>query len=173
MLALVKMKLVEELITTSSKEELIWLNGYLAGIVSTGRQDGATPPVENPAVGKLTIVYGTETGNSKKLATDFSARAKKTGVRAKVTSLDQYRINDLLKEEYFLIVLSTHGDGEPPAASLKFFNYINENELQLNKLKYSVLALGDTAYPLFCKAGEDVDARLQQLGATRISDLQK
>jgi sulfite reductase (NADPH) flavoprotein alpha-component len=173
MLALVKMKLVEELITTSSKEELIWLNGYLAGIVSTGRQDGATPPVENPVVGKLTIVYGTETGNSKKLATEFSARAKKTGVRAKVTSLDQYRVNDLLKEEYFLIVLSTHGDGEPPAASLKFFNYINENQLQLNKLKYSVLALGDTAYPLFCKAGEDVDARLQQLGATRIGDLQK
>ncbi len=86
MLASVKMKLVEELVTTSSKEELIWLNGYPAGIVSNGRQDGASAIVEKLPVGKLTIVYGTETGNSKKLATDFSSKAKKTGVNAKVTS---------------------------------------------------------------------------------------
>jgi len=40
-------------------------------------------------------------------------------------------------------------------------------------LKYGVLALGDSAYPLFCKAGEDVDIRLHQLGARRITNLKK
>jgi sulfite reductase (NADPH) flavoprotein alpha-component len=33
--------------------------------------------------------------------------------------------------------------------------------------------LGDTSYPLFCKAGEDVDAQLHKLGGTRIAPLQK
>jgi sulfite reductase (NADPH) flavoprotein alpha-component len=45
--------------------------------------------------------------------------------------------------------------------------------LKLSKLKYSVLALGDSAYPLFCKAGEDVDEQLNKLGANRIAPLQK
>ncbi len=40
-------------------------------------------------------------------------------------------------------------------------------------MKYSVLALGDTAYPLFCKAGEDIDQQLQQIGGQRIASLQK
>jgi sulfite reductase (NADPH) flavoprotein alpha-component len=40
-------------------------------------------------------------------------------------------------------------------------------------LKYSVLALGDTSYPLYCKTGEDVDTQLQSFGATRVVPLQK
>ena len=36
-----------------------------------------------------------------------------------------------------------------------------------------MLALGDTSYPLFCKAGEDVDAQLQKLGGERVVSLHK
>jgi sulfite reductase (NADPH) flavoprotein alpha-component len=36
-----------------------------------------------------------------------------------------------------------------------------------------VLALGDTSYPLFCKAGEDVDQQLQKLGGQRVVNLIK
>jgi sulfite reductase (NADPH) flavoprotein alpha-component len=36
-----------------------------------------------------------------------------------------------------------------------------------------VFALGDTSYPLFCKAGEDVDAQLEKLGGKRLIDIQK
>lgn len=55
----------------------------------------------------------------------------------------------------------------------KFYEYIHHNGSELNKLKYGVLALGDTSYPLFCKTGEDVDVQLQKLGASRIVPLQK
>ena len=79
--------------------------------------------------------------------------------------LHQYRLNDLTKEEYFLAVISTHGDGEPPAAAKKFYDHVHQNGFKLDKLKYSVLALGDTSYPLFCKAGEDVDEQLNKLEA--------
>ncbi|HSV09838.1 MAG TPA: flavodoxin domain-containing protein, partial [Hanamia sp.] len=122
---------------------------------------------------KITITYGTETGNSKRLATDFAAKAKKLGLHAKIQSLDQYRLTDLSKEECLLTVMSTHGDGEPPVAAQKFYDFVHQNEMKLSKLKYSVLALGDSAYPLFCKAGEDVDEQLNKLGANRIAPLQK
>ena len=88
-------------------------------------------------------------------------------------SLDQYRLTDLLKEEYFLTVISTQGEGEPPASAKKFYDHIHQNGFKLPKLKYGVLALGDTSYPMFCKAGEDVDHQLGNLGGERIVDIQR
>lgn len=166
------MKTVEDLVAGSSKEELIWLSGYLAGLVATG---SGPKEAEAPrkALPRITIAYGTETGSAKKLATHFAATAKKQGVPVKLVGLDQYRLGDLPREEYFLTVVSTHGEGEPPAAARKFYDHIHANGFKLQNFKYGVLALGDTSYPLFCKAGEDVDAQLNKLGGERLVDLKK
>ena len=179
------MGLVEALIAGSTREELIWLSGYLAGVAAEAPK-AAEAPAATPAsaaagasantaapVNKLTIAYGTETGNSKRLATDFASRAKKKGIQSKLVSLEQYRLNDLPKEEYFLAVISTQGDGEPPEAARKFYDHIHQGAQRLDRLKYGVLALGDTAYPLFCKAGEDVDRQLEKMGGRRIRTMQK
>ncbi|GGA86975.1 diflavin oxidoreductase [Puia dinghuensis] len=184
MLTTPKMTLMQELIAGSSREELIWLSGYLAGVVAqvtpaaapvtaAPQPAPAAAPVTTGTLPKITIAYGTETGNAKKLATDFAARAKKKGIQAKLVGLEQYRLNDLSKEEYFFTVISTQGDGEPPAAAKKFYDHIHQNGLKLDRLKYSVLALGDTSYPLFCKAGEDVDQQLHKIGGQRILSLRK
>src|SRR5438445_11233645 len=105
MLTTPKLKTLQELISGATKEELIWLSGYLAGVVAqtTGQtvaplatlsaQEPEVPA--KPAIGKITIAYGTETGNSKKLATDFAAKAKKRGINAKLVGLEQYRLTDL------------------------------------------------------------------------------
>jgi sulfite reductase (NADPH) flavoprotein alpha-component len=42
------------------------------------------------------------------------------------------------------------------------------SELSLSNVRYSVCALGDTAYEKFCQVGKDFDARLEVLGASRI-----
>ena len=172
MLGDVKFKVLDELIKNSSNDELLWMTGYLNGIVKN-KQATVTPVAETAASKKITIVYGTETGNSKKLATDFAAKAKQNYIHAKVVGMDQYRLTDLPKEEYLLAVISTHGEGEPPAAAKKFYDHIHNNGFKLEKLKYGVLALGDTSYPLFCKTGEDVDLQLNKLGGNRIVPLQK
>lgn len=173
MLTKEKQTQLQALVHNASKEELAWVNGYLSGLL--GESLGA-PIVSNPFAGankKITIAYGTETGNSKKLATDLVAIAKQKNLLTKLVSLDQYRLSDLGKESYFVTVISTQGEGEPPAAAQKFYDHIHQNGIQLPQLKYSVLALGDSSYPLFCKAGEDLDNQLQQLGGTRIVPIQK
>lgn len=147
MLAEPKLKLLTDFINQLSKEELIWVNGYLSGLVATPITAKAEP-VNNPTQ-KITIAYGTETGNSKKLATDFAAKAKKKGIATKLVSLDQYKLTELPKEEYFITVISTQGDGEPPVTAQKFYDHIHNNGFKLPQLKFGVLALGDTAYPLF------------------------
>ena len=187
-----KLKVLQDLVRSSTKEELVWINGFLAGVLMNCHDQSSltsaaapvaaaapaaaptvAPANDKPAVSKITIAYGTETGNSKKLATDLATKAKKSGINAKVVSLDQYRLTDLSKEEYFFTIISTQGEGEPPATAKKFYDHIHQNGFKLNQLKFGVLALGDTSYPLFCKAGEDVDQQLQKLGGQRIVSLQK
>ncbi len=174
MLAEHKLKQLQEILNGSAREELIWINGYISAIINGNVPADKVSDAGVAAVSKkITIVYGTETGNSKKLATDLAAKAKKKSIPVKLASLDQYRVTDLTKEENLFVVISTQGDGEPPVAAQKFYDHIHRNGFRLDHMKYSVLALGDTSYPLFCKTGEDVDAQLQKLGGTRIVPIQK
>lgn len=168
MLPETKLNILHELIKTSSREEIIWINGYLNGLVTGNRTSS-----EAKQSARISILYGTETGNSKKLALQFTTEARRNTLTPKCISLDQYRPEDLAKEEYVLIVISTHGEGEPPEAARKFYDHLHHRQEKLTSLKYSVLALGDSSYPLFCKTGEDVDGQLQRLGATRVAPMVK
>ncbi len=172
MLAEPDLKIFRELISKSSQNELIWMHGFLTGQIGlpenlSGKE---LPAIPNH---KITLAYGTETGNAKKLATQFATAAKKKGLTVKLSGLDQYRLSDLPKEEHLFAVVSTQGDGEPPASAKKFFDHIYQEQLSLPNLKFGVLGLGDTSYPLFCKAAEDLDAQIGKLGAKRIIPLQK
>jgi sulfite reductase (NADPH) flavoprotein alpha-component len=173
-----KLKSLLDLVQSSTKEELIWINGYLSGLVGNGNVEAPVTVVASAAAPtattkKISLVFGTETGNAKRVATQLATVAKKKGVNAKLTGLDQYRFTDLSKEEYLFVVISTQGEGEPPIPAKKFYEYIHANQLLLPNLKYSVLALGDTSYPLYCKTGEDVDLQLNNFGARRVVPLQK
>ena len=176
MLAELRLQSLNELVKGATRDELIWISGYFAALAGQPIPEKFVKelaPAGSSALTGSTIVYGTETGNSKKVAVDFSNRLKKQGIQSKIKSLEQYRLTDLSKESCLLVVVSTQGDGEPPAAAKKFYDHILQNELSLSHLKYGVLALGDSSYPLFCKTGEDVDNRLNQLGAQRIIPIKK
>ncbi len=166
-----KLAEVKNFITRFSREEQVWLSGFLAGVnQSHGHAAAAVlPESASTFTGKLTIAYGTETGNSKKIATQLAAKAKQKKIASKIISLEQYKTDELANEEVMLLVISTHGDGEPPAAAKRFYDFVMNASQALPKLKYSVLALGDSSYPLFCKAGADVDEKFSKLGAKKIA----
>ncbi|KUY17028.1 sulfite reductase [Elizabethkingia miricola] len=176
MLSETKLKVLKEISSGFSRDEAIWASGYLAGLAGTSAAVADLPPQQTThttAVKKITLVYGTETGNSKKLATELAGVAKKKGIQVKLGDLSQYKPKDLAKEEYFFVVISTQGEGEPPILAKKFYEYIHENELNLSNIKFGVLALGDSTYPQFCKTGEDLDTRFEVLGAERIIPLKR
>ncbi|WP_185860497.1 diflavin oxidoreductase [Blattabacterium cuenoti] len=164
-------KIFIKLIQESSQEEIIWMCGYMSGLLFSKKNSKEFIKKEES---KITLVYGTETGNAKNLAFDIHQKIKKEKLQIKLINLDQYCLNDLEKEDYFFIIMSTHGEGNPPSSAKSFYDFIHNNKnLFLKKMKYSVLALGDKSYTYFCKAGEDVDKRLYDIGAMRIIPLHK
>lgn len=163
------------LLKSSSQEELVWMHGYLSATLGGAFAGSAAAPAVSapPKVSRFTLAYGTETGNSKRLATDLAKKAKESGFQVKLVALDQYRLKDLSKEAHFFLIVSTQGDGEPPAAALPFFEYIKQGDLKLDAMNFAVIGLGDSAYPQFCQAGIDADKFLAERGARRLLPLVK
>lgn len=175
MLSEEKKKLLQQLMHNASKEEIIWINGYLQGYIeSTGGvlpQVSAFAPVAIAI--KPTIIYGTETGNSKKVSSQLLTGFKKNKIQAKTADVFQYDIAKLAKESHTLFVMSTQGEGEFPQNAVAFYDKLTKSDADLSHLKYAVLGLGDTSYPLYCYAGELLDAALEKLGAQRMLPLVK
>ena len=140
-----------------------WLSGFLA---ASGTAVVAAPaPV---SAGKLTVLYGTESGNSEVLADRAVKAAKKRGFQAVMKNMAEISLSELAKSTKLLVIVSTWGDGEPPETALTFYKEFMNSDHALSDLRFSVCGLGDTAYEKFCQVGKDLDTRLETLGATRI-----
>ncbi|WP_347069302.1 flavodoxin domain-containing protein [Flavobacterium sp. WV_118_3] len=172
MLAENKLEVLKDLVRQYSREEIIWTNGYLAGLLAQNETRESKETIVPVSV-KPTIIYGTETGNSKKLATQLQTVFKKNKIQSKVIDAFQYPVEKLEKEDFLIVIMSTQGEGDPPQNAVKFFDNISNNSANLSKTRFAVLGLGDSSYPLFCKAGEVIDEQLARLGAQRALPFQK
>lgn len=143
-----------------------WLSGYMAGRLAGTLQATGLPQAENVPAASLAIIYATETGNSKAIATGLAASVEQQGISAALHSMDSFRPAALRKLKNVAFVISTHGEGDPPDEALELFDYLeSERAPQLTELNYRILALGDRCYQLFCEAGRRLEKRLQSLGA--------
>lgn len=179
-------ELLNRLLPTLSQTQLIWLSGYFAAIPSAGTEvissggpssAAAVTAAMNenvapaPAQSKdITVLFGSQTGNSSGLAKKLTKKLGDGGFQVTLSSMSDFKTNQLKKIENLLIVVSTHGEGEPPDSAIAFHEFINSKRApKLEQLKFSVLALGDTSYEFFCQTGKDFDERLAELGATRLT----
>ena len=120
---------------------------------------------------KVTILYGTETGNSELLSMDICKVGNKSGLNCVNMGMDEIDNDEFSIIEYLLIVCSTWGDGEQPDNARELFEFVDSlAECDLQYMNLSVLALGDTAFDLFCEAGKEWDRILEEKGAKRIHD---
>lgn len=164
-------RLVEGLDASS----LWWLSGYAAGLATqtTGVARAvsaalAREPVNAP---RLSVVYGSQTGNAKRLAEQFAQKAEAAGLQVRLVRADAYPTRELKSERLLVVVISTQGDGEPPDDARGFVEFLlGKRAPELKELKFGVLGLGDSSYPQFCEIGRALDARLAELGASRLLD---
>ena len=112
------------------------------------------------------IVYGTDTGNSEYVANMAYKYYQKQGMDPAVHNISDLSPEDLRGFQNLLVVVSTVGEGAPPASARAFFRALHAGEVpELSHLRYAVCALGDSSYEYFCEAGKTIDRRLQELNA--------
>lgn len=171
MLSDTKFEILKKISADFSRDEIIWTKGYLAGLID-GQKVTSQPVIAAKPV-KVSILFGTETGNSKKVALTIASELKKNKINAKITDLQTYKVSDLQKEELVLFVISTQGDGEFPVSAQGFYDKLLKNEIDLSHLKYSIFGLGDSSYPLFCNAAVMLDEVLLAQSAKLALPIQK
>ena len=152
---------------------LWWLSGYAAGLASqpVARAVSAALAREPGAALRLSVVYGSQTGNAKRLAEQFAQKAEAGGLQVRLLRADAYPTRELKSERLLVLVVSTQGDGEPPDDARGLVEFLlGKRAPELKELKFGVLGLGDSSYPQFCEIGRRLDARLAELGGTRLLD---
>ncbi|SNC65619.1 sulfite reductase (NADPH) alpha subunit [Hymenobacter gelipurpurascens] len=163
---------LERLTTGLSDQQLLWLSGYLYGRVGAGTAvPQPTGVVAAAPAGRLTILYGSQTGNSKKAANLTAEAARQRGLVATVRDMNEYPTKDLKREQQLLVIVSTQGEGDPPIAAEELHQFLLSNRApRLPELRFAVLALGDKSYLQFCQTGFEFDQRLAELGGQRLLD---
>ena len=164
---------LNQVLTTLNTQQLAWVSGYLYGLSQAGVQPVASAGAEAAAPGgSLTILYGSQTGNAKGVASAIKAQAEARGLPVTLTSMADYKPKQLKKENHLLVVVSTYGEGEPPESAVDLFEQLKKGKIgKLEGLKFAVLGLGDSSYEFFCQTGKDFDDFLSKAGAERIHEL--
>ena len=153
-----------------NQEQLLWINGYFQGfLASSGTTQQVAGKSQPKSDKQLKILYGTHTGRSKIIAGKLAGKLAGLGVEVVSVALDEYRTRQLTSETNVVFIVSTHGEGEPPAMAEDFHGFITgKRSPKLPNLNYSVVALGDKSYKFFCKTGIDIDQALEKSGANSI-----
>ncbi|OUJ70887.1 assimilatory sulfite reductase (NADPH) flavoprotein subunit [Hymenobacter crusticola] len=171
---------LQQLSGNLTEQQLLWLSGYFYGRYAANT--GGAPPqaaasvVAAPAaaaapVPTITVLFGSQTGNSKKVAKQLADAATGKGLKVEVKDMNDYAGRNLAQEKLMLVVVSTQGEGDPPVSAEELHQFLfSKRAPKLPELRYSVLALGDKSYVEFCKTGRDFDERFAELGAQRILD---
>ncbi|NOU71911.1 assimilatory sulfite reductase (NADPH) flavoprotein subunit [Paenibacillus sp. LMG 31458] len=172
-----QVELLNRLLPTLTETQRIWLNGYLAAlqgsavVTASGAAPLATLAANAPVISKeVTVLFGSQTGKSQGLAKKMSKKLEELGFQVALSSMADFKPNNLKKIQNLLVLVSTHGEGDPPDNAISFHEFLHSKRApKLEDLRFSVLSLGDTSYELFCQTGKDFDKRLEELGGKRLA----
>jgi len=168
---------LNQLVQRSTPLQRSWLSGFLAGLDAAQGQGGAavaqaTAQAPRPRQ-PLTILYGSESGNTEALAMKAKKLAAKLSFDAKVIDMADADLAAIAKSKNLLVYISTWGEGDPPQRAADFHKALMADDApRFEGVRFAVLALGDTAYVNFCQTGRQIDARLEALGGSRAADRQ-
>jgi sulfite reductase (NADPH) flavoprotein alpha-component len=118
-----------------------------------------------PSLSRKTVVFfGTQSGNSEKLARALAKLLEERGHPVLCCDLDDFperRSPDALN----LVITSSYGKGGPPSNAERFERWLSESsQADLASIDFAVFGLGDRSYPNFCGFAKTVSARLKERG---------
>ena len=159
--------------------QLAWLSGYCW---SQAGEQAVQPGIGAPAAAapapaaeplRVAVISASQTGNARKVAAELQQRLAAASVNAVHAAAADYKPKNIAGEQLVLLVTSTQGEGEPPEEALSLYKLLSGKKApNLSGLKFAVLGLGDSSYPMFCGAGKSFDELLAKLGGERLLERQ-
>ena len=120
---------------------------------------------------EIIIAFGTENGNAEMLAEDAANAASDFNLEGRVCDMEDLSVDDLSSASRVIIVCSTWGEGDQPDNAQDLYDDVCDSaDDSMNGVSFAVLALGDTAFDLFCESGKEWDRILEEKGGTRIHE---
>jgi sulfite reductase (NADPH) flavoprotein alpha-component len=180
---------LQEVMSNLNREQLLWLGGYISaaidfapvaansvGAAQTQPQPKAVTHVSEAVTLQgakgLTVLYGSHSGNSQRVATLAHQEAEGLGINSRLLSMEDYNVRFLKDEEQLLVIVSTHGEGEPPVVAQELYELLaGKKAPSMQDKPFAVIALGDSSYKKFCQTGIDFHDFLVRQGATALNDV--
>lgn len=94
---------------------------------------------------KITVLYGTETGNAEMLAEDIQAELE-ADHEVDCLNLSDMDPADFDPTRFYLLVCSTYGDGELPASAQPFGEAMEAGKPDLSAIHFAIFGMGDSEY---------------------------
>ncbi|WP_299518963.1 assimilatory sulfite reductase (NADPH) flavoprotein subunit [uncultured Serinicoccus sp.] len=159
-----------ELASTLTPLQRMWVSGYLAGSAE-GHDPTGPAAAASAEAATLTVLYGSQTGNARHVAGDLAQAARARGLTVSLTDMADYKPTQLKSEKFLTVVVSTHGEGDPPESAEKLHAFLTSRKApDLSGAQVTVLGLGDSSYEFYCQAAVDFEDRLRALGATVVAE---
>jgi MioC protein len=80
-------------------------------------------------------------------------------------------VQNSTKKQTWLICTSTHGAGEYPDNIQAFVSDLKNCEQDLSSINFMIIAIGDSSYDTFCKAGIDIHNLLKTKGCLELCNI--
>ena len=122
---------------------------------------------------KISILYGTESGNSEMAADDISDTLKDAGFDTAIYSMEDYDVQGLTENEKVILISSTFGEGEFPETTIPFFEALNSTKPNLSTVQFAAFGLGDSTYENYNNAIDSLVNIFSDLGAIQVGNTGK
>merc|ERR1719158_2231147 len=138
--------------------------GFLAKMRKTGK--------------RLVVFYGSQTGTAEEFAGRLAKEGARYGLKGLVADPEEEDMDELQRlgevEEHLgapcltVFMVATYGEGDPTDNAVELKEKLTSDGMDLSGIKYAVFGLGNKTYEHFNAMGKFCDAKLEELGGTRV-----
>ncbi|CDO31007.1 flavodoxin domain-containing protein [Mycolicibacterium porcinum] len=118
----------------------------------------------------ITVLFGTESGNSEMVADDICKQLAHRGIQSEVVGMEDYHVGRLPEQRTIIIVTSTYGEGDLPETAEPFFNALTSSKPDLSAVQFAAFGLGDSSYDTYNRGIRTLTQTFADLGATQIGE---
>ncbi|KAJ8414511.1 hypothetical protein AAFF_G00037130 [Aldrovandia affinis] len=124
----------------------------------------------------VVVFYGSQTGTAEDFSSRLAKDAQRYGMKGMAADPEEYNMSELsrlteIDNSIAIFCMATYGEGDPTDNAQDFYDWLQEGNVELEGVSFTVFALGNKTYEHFNSMGKYVDKRLEELGAKRIFDL--